>query len=158
MLNQVLEFINLGDVDEDGWSIQNKHFLYHPREYGIATLTRIGIKIRGHKIVFHRFDPHAEVKFHDHPWSFVTICLWGSYVDESVHHSGLKRDRLKAGSIRYRSATHRHRTSCEKTTYTFVVTSRKQRDWCMGTPERWVCGGKIEDFDALKGMVKVNDE
>lgn len=27
--------------------------------------------------------------------------------------------------------------------------------WCQGTPERWICGGEIVDFDAARGMVKI---
>lgn len=34
-------------------------------------------------------------------------------------------------------------------------TSPKQRNWCKGSPEGWICDGEVEDFDATRGMVKV---
>lgn len=42
--------------------------------------------------------------FHDHPWNFITLILKGSYID--VSPTG--RDRLTAGSLRYRRFDHKH--------------------------------------------------
>lgn len=50
--------------------------------------------------------------FHDHPWSFITLVLRGSYTD--VSESG--RDVLRAGSIRFRRAEHRHYVDVETPT------------------------------------------
>lgn len=157
MIKKCVERIVLRD--KDGWSIQKKFFLFHPHSYGVATLMRIGVIFRGRKIVLHHFRPHQEFEFHDHPWSFRTFVLWGTYVDESLgdHHEIIK-DVLRAPCTRYREADHAHRTSCKRHVWTFVITSRKKRQWCMGTPEAWICGGKITDFDQERGMVRIKDE
>lgn len=154
----MLEFIKrrIGQYDKDGWSIQNKVVMFHPHSYGIATLMRVGVTVRGYKLMLHHFSPHAETEFHDHPWTFRTLVLWGSYVDESVGPDRqVVRDVLRPLSTRLRLATHAHRTSCTGNVVTLVFAKPKSRTWCKGTPERWVCGGEIEDFDATRGMVKV---
>lgn len=146
-------FIN--PANRTGGKTQTKHFVYHPRKYGIATLMRIGVRIRGWQFLVHHFWPHEETEFHDHPWAFRTFVLWGSYVDESVSADGsVTRDVLRVGSTRFRPALHAHRTSCTGDTWTFVITRPKERKWCKGTPESWVCDGEVEDFDAKRGMVK----
>lgn len=133
-------------------------FVYRPHSYGLATLMRVGFKIAGRGFYLHHFRPHTETEFHDHPWNFRTIVLWGRYVDESLDQQGrVYRDVLRPLSTRYRLATHAHRTSCEGHVLTLVFVSRKRRHWCKGTPEGWVCKGEVEDFDATRGMVKVRD-
>lgn len=138
--------------------LYRRWLIFHPHSYGIATLMRIGLRLpSGRKVLLHHFRPHAETSFHDHPWSFRTFVLWGTYVDESLfgHPPRVLRDVLRPGSTRRRSALHAHRTSSTGHVWTLVITSPKQRQWCMGTPEHWVCGGEVEDFDATRGMVKI---
>lgn len=184
-----------------GSSIKTRWFLYHPHSYGIATLMRIGFRFRGRGLYLHHFRPHAEDEFHDHPWPFRTLVLWGGYVDDSLvrlpndeaddlvdewhqrpdipitllheflgvswedyaawvtnpDHPLMRvyRDVLRPGSGRSRPALHAHRTSCKSHTWTVVLTGKKERDWCKGTPGKWICDGEVEDFDATRGMVKV---
>jgi hypothetical protein len=45
-----------------------------------------------------------ERAFHDHPYWFITVVLWGGYDD--VSPAGI--DRLRIGSVRFRPANHRH--------------------------------------------------
>lgn len=53
----------------------------------------------------HRWQGSDDARaFHDHPWWFLTLVLRGSYTDVSPDG----RDQLRAGSIRYRPAHHRH--------------------------------------------------
>jgi hypothetical protein len=141
------------------WGLFGYQFIFHPHSYGIATLMRIGVKFpSGRKFMLHHFRPHAEQEFHDHPWPFRTWVLWGAYLDESLNWDGnIVRDYLRWGSTRRREALHAHRTSCKGHVWTFVVTGPKERTWCRGTVERWICGGKIEDFDSTRGMVKVGE-
>lgn len=42
--------------------------------------------------------------FHNHPWSFITIVLRGSYTDVSTD----KKEVLCKGCIRYRKSSHKH--------------------------------------------------
>lgn len=106
---------------------------------GYVTMTRWGVKACGHKLLLHRFRPHRDFEYHDHPWPFVTLVVWGAYVDESPNG----RDRLRMGSIRRRSEHHMHRTSCARTTWTLVVTGRWRRAWCRGmdptAQATWTC-------------------
>jgi hypothetical protein len=64
--------------------------------------------------------------FHDHPWSFITIVLRGSYVD--VSPAG--RDPLSLGSIRFRKATHQHYVEVPRGgALTLLVTTLPVRHW-----------------------------
>jgi hypothetical protein len=139
-------------------SIRTRWFVYHPHKYGIATLMRVGFRVAGRQLLLHHFRPHTETEFHDHPWSFRTLVLWGSYVDESLDQQGrLLRDVLRPLSTRRRASQHAHRTSCKGHVVTLVYTGRKERQWCKGTPEQWICDGEVEAFDRTLGMVKVKD-
>lgn len=140
-------------------SVSTRWFVFHPHSYGIATLMRVGFRFFGRMLVLHHFRPHTETEFHDHPWDFRTLVLWGSYIDESLDQQGrVIRDRLVAGSTRFRPAAHAHRTRCKGNVWTLVLTSRKKRNWCKGTPEFWVCDGEVEAFNRTLGMVKVKDQ
>lgn len=73
--------------------------------------------------------------FHDHPWWFVTVVLWGGYIDVSPEG----RDRLGLGSVRFRPAEHRHTVEVEHVpTWTLLVTGRPSRRWGF-----WVDGEKL---------------
>ena len=63
--------------------------------------------------------------FHDHPFSFVTIIIKGSYVDlsESEGSFGPIREKLTFGSIRFRRAEHRHYVEVPKSgALSFLIT------------------------------------
>lgn len=78
--------------------------------------------IRVHE--WHRSDDKRFM--HDHPWPFVTLVLRGSYVD--VSPAG--RDRLAAGSIRFRRADHRHYVEVPPNgALTVLFTTLPVRDW-----------------------------
>lgn len=138
-------------------TIKTRFFVFHPHSYGIATLARIGFRFRGRQLLLHHFRPHTETEFHDHPWGFRTLVLWGSYTDESLGTSKtfIRTDVLRVGSTRRRPALHAHRTKCTGHVWTLVVTGRPEREWCKGSRENWVCGGEVADFDATRGMVRV---
>lgn len=129
--------------------IRTRWFVFHPHSYGIATLMRVGFRVAGRQLLLHHFRPHTEREFHDHPWPFVTVVLWGGYLDESLDaHGRIVRDQLLVGSVRRRPALHAHRTSCRRHTWTLVLTGRKRRVWCKGTPRRWACDGEPGSFYA----------
>jgi hypothetical protein len=63
---------------------------------------------------------------HDHQWWFLTLVLWGGYTDVSP---GV-RDRLRFGSIRFRSALHRHTVEVPRRgATTFLITGPVRRRW-----------------------------
>ena len=70
---------------------------------------------------------------HDHPWSFTTIVLKGSYTDVSVENKDsdtLIEDKLKFLSIRKRTSSHIHYVRINKpNTYTLLFTSNIENKW-----------------------------
>jgi hypothetical protein len=80
------------------------------------------------KLMLHHFLPNADDRAeHDHPASFLTIVLRGGYVD---YAEGRANDRLRVGSVRFRSAEHRHRTHVSpRGCWTIVLMGPKRREW-----------------------------
>lgn len=78
-------------------------------------------------IRLHRWQSSDDDRaFHDHPWWFITLVLRGSYVDVSPRG----RDRLTAGSIRFRLAEHQHTAEVERPgTWTLLITGPTKRRW-----------------------------
>lgn len=83
----------------------------------------------------HRWESSDDHRaFHDHAWNFWTFVLRGSYVDVSDRG----KDVLRAGSLRYRPATHRHTVKIlQPGTWTLVLSGPVIRRWGF-----WV-GGKL---------------
>jgi hypothetical protein len=75
----------------------------------------------------HRWEASDDTRaFHDHPWWFLTFVLRGSYVDVSARG----RDLLRAGSVRFRPAAHKHTVEVLRPgTWTFLVTGPAVRRW-----------------------------
>jgi hypothetical protein len=75
----------------------------------------------------HRWQASDDARaFHDHAWWFLTLVLWGSYVDVSP----AERDRLRLGSIRFRRADHQHTVEVQRPgTWTLLITGRPRRRW-----------------------------
>lgn len=63
--------------------------------------------------------------FHDHAWWFLTLCLRGCYID--VSDKG--EDVVKAGSVRFRPAEHRHAVRVLRSTWTVLLTGPENRIW-----------------------------
>lgn len=80
------------------------------------------------KLLVHHFMPDAtDAVPHDHPASFVTAVLRGSYDD--VQPDG-KRERMRPGKIRFRRAEHAHVTEIgPRGCWTVVLMFRKRRPW-----------------------------
>lgn len=62
---------------------------------------------------------------HDHSWWFLTLCLWGSYVDKSSSGD----DVLSLGDVRFRPARHRHSVEVKRSMWTLVLTGPERRRW-----------------------------
>jgi hypothetical protein len=93
------------------------------------------VNTRFGKLLVHRFLPHADDRAeHDHPSSFLTIVLRGHYVDENPNG----RDFVRAPTIRWRPATHRHRTRVgPRGCLTIVVMGPKRRRWGFWKDGQW---------------------
>ena len=63
---------------------------------------------------------------HDHPWWFLTLILWGGYVDVSLGGE----DRVGAGSIRLRPSWWRHTVRVNKGgAWSLLLTGPERRQW-----------------------------
>jgi hypothetical protein len=76
--------------------------------------------------VHHWLESDDKRAFHDHPWWFVTLVVRGGYTDMSPTHS----EHLRAGSVRFRPALHRHTVVPDKSgAWTVLVTGPPSRSW-----------------------------
>lgn len=74
----------------------------------------------------HWLGPDDDRAFHDHPWWFVTLVLRGGYDDETPAGT----ERLRAGSVRFRPALHRHTVRpWPGGAWTILVTGPRSRSW-----------------------------
>lgn len=76
--------------------------------------------------VHHWLGPDDDRAFHDHPWPFITLVLKGGYEDRNP--GGV--DCLRAGSVRFRPALHRHTVvPGPHGAWTIMVTGKRTRSW-----------------------------
>lgn len=72
---------------------------------------------------------------HDHPWSFTSIMLKGTYIEHE--HNGRSR-KLSAPAILFRPAKWAHTLEIPgKPVWTLVFTSTYKRRWGFWTPRGW---------------------
>lgn len=113
---------------------------------GRRTLVDFGPKVG--KVLWHRFLPNASDKDqHDHPRSFLTIMLRGSYLDISLakveerehsHRLGVVYDEVRAPAVRFRPATHAHITKVgPKGATTLVIMGPLRREWGFWRDKKW---------------------
>lgn len=90
-------------------------------------LKRWVLDFRLFSIRLHRWQSSDDARaFHDHPWWFVTLVLWGRYIDVSPQGA----DMLRIGSLRYRPANHQHTVQILYSgTWTILITGRPVRRW-----------------------------
>jgi len=99
------------------------------------------------QIMLHRiYRPDRQRDMHDHPWSFLSVVLWGSYVEDTP--AGVK----KVHWWNWKSSTDRHsiRECSRRPVWTLVFTGPKRKTWGF-----WVDGGtrfvKWTDYEKLYG-------
>lgn len=118
----------------------------------IFSCSLFSIKI--HNILLSDYDCH-----HDHPWSFISLILWGGYVEhtekKSIVPTGrtllsnppqpetkeitVKKSRIyHPGNILYRKAEFAHKLELHQPCWTMVITFKKVRKWGFLTPKGWI--------------------
>lgn len=76
--------------------------------------------------IHHWISSDDDRAYHDHPWNFLTIILKGGYTDVSPQG----KDKVYAGSIRYRSALHCHTVQVNPGgCWSILLTGREKRRW-----------------------------
>jgi len=87
------------------------------------------------KVMLHYFPPRtADLDVHDHPRSFMTFMLRGSYKDVRPDGSEI----LRAPAVRYRAAEHAHRTvTGARGAWTLVIMGPLKRPWGFWLDGKW---------------------
>lgn len=99
--------------------------------YTLAKFGRFGNLYLHH---FHRDDNRSE--HHDHPWNFVSVVLWGGYIE---HTPDGKARRKLPGMILFRRAKWAHYTTLiGKSAVTLVWVSSRKREWGFHTLLGWI--------------------
>lgn len=109
------------------------------------------------KARMHYFPPEVTDRDpHDHPRSFVTFVLRGSYVDTSwdpATHDLSTIELVEAGQLIYRPASHLHIVETqEKGCWTFVIMGPIIREWGfmrLTSAEWWPWGKYIQRFGGV---------
>lgn len=100
-------------------------------------------------VYLHRFlrddDDRA---LHDHPWPSLSWMLAGAYIEHTIAAGGIHhRERIEAGTLRFRSARHAHRIELEPDPegrmrpwcWTLFITGPRIRMWGFHCPEQgWI--------------------
>lgn len=114
-------------------------------------------------IYLHKFMRDDDDRaLHDHPWWFVSVMLWGRYLEtREVCRKGMafwmyvKEEAVrKTPSIAYRKATDRHRVTLAKDAdgkplpcWTLVITGPRVRTWGFWCPQGFVKWSDFVDQD-----------
>jgi hypothetical protein len=107
--------------------------------YHLTPATRVG------QIVLHVFQrPDQDRHLHDHPFHFLSLCLWGGYIEEVTADPGRPdQPRMRPhrpGRLRFIHArlTHRVVYLMKRTSVTLVWRSPQVRNWGFRVGPRWV--------------------
>ena len=85
--------------------------------------------------VHHFYRSDDKRYFHDHPWWYITLVLWGSYTDVSPGGDVL----LRLGSIATRRAEHQHTVVVgPRGVWTLLLTGPEKRKWGFWVNGKWL--------------------
>lgn len=123
---------------------------------------------------FHKILMSDEEVPHDHPWSYISVILWGSYIEERFLKSKCHKPNpfnyntppiiaektytlsklYKVGSILWRKGDKLHRLILPngKFCLTMVITFKKWREWGFMTKDKW-----IHNAEYLNNSIYRND-
>lgn len=95
------------------------------------------VDVRAFSIRLHHWVGNDDLRApHDHPWSFVTFVIAGSYTD--VQPDG--DEVLRRGSVRFRPMLHRHSVKLNTpSVWTVVITGPHRRPFCF-----WPNGKRVK--------------
>lgn len=110
---------------------------------------------RSFKAYLHRFTGNDWSRdLHDHPKRFISIGLWGSYLEESP--TGFRR--YRAPWFRTFAAEHKHRlTTPWGTCWTLVIVLKTVRDWGFWHEGRWIRWDNYVNGSESKTADKMKD-
>lgn len=86
-----------------------------------------------YRLMLHHFQRSDLDTFHDHPWWFVSLILWGGYWEETP----AGRKWYRPGRLLFRPAEWRHRVEIRGECWTLILTGPKVREWGFWCPSGW---------------------
>lgn len=96
---------------------------------------RLGPKTWPGLRVHHIVRGDADRELHDHPFTFVSLILWGGYWEHLLDGS---RTWHGPGSVLVRSAEVLHRLELPRPSWTFVIRGPIRRRWGFLTADGWI--------------------
>jgi hypothetical protein len=120
------------------WKLMHRRTILGPpndpapiiRRWTLLETPFFGIKI--HHIL--RSDP-LKRGFHDHPWSFVSLCLGSRYVDNILGPEGRIRQKTKRLVFHKSTTPHRIELPPDAKCWTLFITGPRRNDWRIIPPE-----------------------
>ena len=103
---------------------------------------------QGRRVYLHHFtgDDWSE-DMHDHPKAFVSVGLWGSYIEETPYFTRRRtdpnlptrrRETFRAPWIRRFPPSHVHRLIVPRGAWTLVYTGPRRRPWGFWRDGEWI--------------------
>jgi hypothetical protein len=149
--DQVTKNLKKDDEERKRWFLWIKKTVLRIRDgklnpvymirYSLLTTPWFAVKL-------HRIFLSDDDCMHDHPWSFISIVLWGGYIEhrpelkgDQGYYEGVKQVNKRlygTGSILWRPAPSIHKLEILQPATTLVITFRKHRDWGFYTSRCWV--------------------
>jgi hypothetical protein len=110
------------------------------RNDGDVYLVRYNLfQCRWFTVKFHKILKSDDACLHDHPWAFMSLILWGGYVEHVEDEKGRKTSKIYHPlNLLLRKAKHRHRLEIHQPCYTLVITLNRVRQWGFWTRSGWV--------------------
>jgi hypothetical protein len=117
---------------------------------GTTFMTRYTLLKRpSFSIKVHRFR-RGDEEMHDHPWAFISLVIWRSYMEETPD-GPIKR---RLFSVRYRPALWVHKVVVQPgmDAWTICITFRRVREWGFLTAQGWI---QHDDYRRNNGRAKI---
>ena len=115
-----------------------KVFRIHDPETGALYLWRLRIlETPWFGILLHRIhQPDGDRVMHDHPFSFVSLLLWGSYTEQCGVPLAFAHRRWV--SVKAAEEPHRILELSRRPVWTLILRGPRRRAWGFHTPDGWV--------------------
>ena len=104
----------------------------------LSLITTPWFSVKLHRI----FRPDRQRDLHDHPWTFLSIILFGSYTEDTP--GGVKRRRW--WNWKRAEDSHSIKTVSRSPVWTLVFCGPRRRVWGFHTPKGWV---SWKDYEKL---------
>lgn len=86
--------------------------------------------------------------FHDHPMDFVSLILWGSYIE---HLPDGRSETYRPGFLNIKQAEDLHRLELKsRSVWTFVVAGPIRRRWGFMTSDGWIDASKYDEWKGAR--------